>query len=135
MICRKFKAATSDDLFAQFVKVFPKLPGVAATPLDILNNWVTTPGFPTINITRNYAKGTVNITQERYLYEPDDAHKETYFVPINFAKEKADFDDTSTSSWLEKNQSVIDFNVSVDKTKWIIANKQHFGNAKKSTNN
>lgn len=97
------------------MEVFPKLTGVTAKPQDILNNWVTAPCFPTINVTRNYEKGTVDISQERYLYKSDDAHNENYYVPINFAVKKKDFYDTSVTSWLEKDKLVTDLNVSAEK--------------------
>ncbi|XP_015127623.1 aminopeptidase N [Diachasma alloeum] len=124
---KEFNVATSDDLFNEFKKVATSFKGTSTDPLLILNNWAITPGFPLINVTRNYEKGTVNITQERYLYKPDANHTERYYVPLNYAMKKEDFDDTSVTTWLEKDKSIVNFDVKALKDKWIIFNKQHFG--------
>ncbi|XP_063992148.1 uncharacterized protein LOC135170322 [Diachasmimorpha longicaudata] len=123
----KFSAATSDDLFKEFKKVAPKFTGTTTDPITIFNNWANTPGFPTINVTRNYVNGTVNIVQERYLYKPDGNHTERYYVPLNYAMKKEDFATTTVTNWLEKDKAIENLDVKAVKDKWIIFNKQHFG--------
>uniref|UniRef100_A0A0C9R2S6 Aminopeptidase n=1 Tax=Fopius arisanus TaxID=64838 RepID=A0A0C9R2S6_9HYME len=125
----KYKSgtATSDQLFAEFATVSPTLPGTQIKPQVILNDWATTPGFPYITVTRNYTTGKATIKQERYLYKPEEKYNEVYYVPINYASEKKDFEDTSVNIWLEKNKPIVDHDLKLAKDKWVIFNKQHFG--------
>lgn len=76
---------------------------------------------------RDYTAGTVNITQERYLYKATANQTQTYWVPINYATKKEDFATTDVAAWIDKDAASTVLNFSLAKDKWVVFNKQHFG--------
>lgn len=95
---------------------------------DIMKSWVTQPGFPIVQVTRNYSAQIIQLQQTSFS-ENQTAVKDknlTWYIPINFATgSNPDFDKTVPDIWL-KDPSM---NVSVE-TKpedWLILNKQQTG--------
>lgn len=94
---------------------------------EILINWVTTPGFPVINVTRNYKCQTATIVQSRLLAKSDIKHQEKYWIPLNYVTEdNLNFNDTKPTLWLGPNDTTVEIS-NITENKFVIFNKQQFG--------
>lgn len=92
-----------------------------------MDTWVTQSGYPIITVTRNYDKKTAEIKQQRFFIKKQkEESKEKYMIPINFASEGQEFNDTKATHWLESDKlDITDLNV--EAKKWVIFNKQQTG--------
>ncbi|KAH8283988.1 hypothetical protein KR054_006712 [Drosophila jambulina] len=71
----------------------------------IMDSWTLQTGYPVINVTRDYAAGSAELTQERYLLNTEVSrshHGGCWWVPLSYTTQsKLDFNDTSPEDWLE----------------------------------
>ncbi|KAK0071976.1 hypothetical protein PV325_012067, partial [Microctonus aethiopoides] len=71
---------TNDIIFKELSKVYTG--NINLT--DALYNWIHTPGYPAINVKRDYDTGKAIITQSRFLDDTNQISDEKYWIPINF---------------------------------------------------
>ncbi|KAK0085440.1 hypothetical protein PV325_005215 [Microctonus aethiopoides] len=120
-----FQAVHEEKLIGEFAKVAE----IGEEKFkDIFNNWLITPGFPIINVVRNYSTGDVEIKQTRYINKNDtNVDQEYYWIPINYVTEdKIDFDDVKVTHWMPPSNESLKIS-GFNKDKWIMFNKQQFG--------
>lgn len=120
-----FQAVHAEKLIGEFAKVAE----IGEEKFkDIFNNWLITPGFPIINVVRNYSTGNVEIKQTRYISKNDsNVDQEYYWIPINYVTEdKIDFDDIKVTHWMPPSNESLKLS-GFNKDKWIMFNKQQFG--------
>ncbi|KAI4458984.1 protease m1 zinc metalloprotease [Holotrichia oblita] len=113
MTDRQYKTFFGDDIWAalndqaNFDSVLPK----DATVNAIAASWITKDRLPVINVVRNYADNTVNITQKVYLrerpHDVPDQDKLLWWIPIVLVKQnKLDFKNTTPAIWMQKEKTV-----------------------------
>ena len=92
-----------------------------------MDTWVTQPGYPVINVTRDYEKKTITVSQKRFLAKkPNETSRGEWWIPINYALQGShEFENTTATDWLEPNKTLIIKNVKPDE--WVIFNKQQTG--------
>lgn len=120
---------TSENLYKSLELVVDKktLPD-KVTLQQILESWVTQPGYPVISVTKDKQEKKVTIEQKQfYLVEP--IKKETkWYIPLNYVQqEKGNFDDTSVMLWLTPDKKSIEITNNIEKESWIIFNVQQTG--------
>lgn len=96
---------------------------------EILNNWVSTPGFPVITVIRNYVNETVIIHQSRFLYKNDTIHNEKYWIPINYLLQNdSTCDDNNPVKWLSPLKTPSSLEIKgLNQNGFVIFNKQQTG--------
>ncbi|KAH8334704.1 hypothetical protein KR074_004527 [Drosophila pseudoananassae] len=102
-----YKNAESDNLWEMFTQSAHKF-GVMPRSYDvktIMDSWILQKGFPVINITRDYATRTANLSQERFVLismSSDLKRKGCWWVPLSYTTQAdQDFNNTSPKVWLE----------------------------------
>ncbi|XP_017023713.1 aminopeptidase Ey-like [Drosophila kikkawai] len=103
----KYKNAEQDNLWESLTQAahendaLPKNYEVKT----IMDSWTLQTGYPVINVTRDYASGTAELTQARYLLNSDVSrshHEGCWWVPLSYTTQaKLDFNNTSPEDWLE----------------------------------
>ncbi|XP_034664733.1 aminopeptidase N-like [Drosophila subobscura] len=97
--------AGKKDLWAAFTRVAEDNKDLPAnfSVATIMNTWTRQPGYPLINVTRNYNDGTANVTQQRFLQdEQEDARQDCWWIPLSFTtSERLDFMDTVPRHWFQ----------------------------------
>lgn len=108
-------------------KAFQNEVGNEVNISEFMGSWVYNPGYPLITVTVNDDRKSATIKQKRFLRNIANHEDATlYQVPINFAsdKENTNFEDTSRSTILKKDEETIAFSEPVD---WVIFNVQQTG--------
>ncbi|KAH8310081.1 hypothetical protein KR067_001764 [Drosophila pandora] len=129
-----YKNAESDNLWESLTQAshkFGALPGNYDVK-TIMDSWILNTGFPVVNITRDYASRSANLSQERFILstnQSDLKSKSCWWVPLSYTTQAdQDFNNTSPKVWLECDES----GKSAPKTikdlpgpdEWVIFNNQ-----------
>ncbi|XP_024945954.1 uncharacterized protein LOC107272872 [Cephus cinctus] len=99
---------------------------------DIFNTWVNQPGYPVLNVGRNYSTTVVVLTQERFFLNPRsptaDPDAQRWWIPINFATPNSlwRFDVTNSSDWFRPQDGSLIIS-GFGPTNWVIFNTQQSG--------
>lgn len=124
--------ADSNDLFETIQNVINEEKYTMDFDLKtIMDAWINCPGYPILNVTRNYQTKKVEIKQERFLshnaaIEYGCLNNNTWYIPINFATGMVpNFESTVPDFWLTN--SSVETPVYVDSDQWILLNKQQTG--------
>lgn len=94
---------------------------------EVMDGWVTQPGFPVLNVNLSDDRKHVVVTQKRFLRSnPNHQDKTLWNVPITYAtdKENTDFSFTKPIAILSKDSLQIDLKEPAD---WIVFNVQQSG--------
>lgn len=101
---------------------------------DLFGSWSNQKGFPLLKVTRNYANGSMTISQEKYtaIYRPNEIDPSTWWLPYNFASaNKPEFEKTTPLGWLPKGtrEKLIEPNKDTKwtNTDWLLFNRQQTG--------
>jgi aminopeptidase N len=99
-----------------------------ATVKNIFESWSNNPGYPVVQVTRNYDTSKVTIGQKRFFSDGTINADQKYFVPITMTDGSSpNFDHIpSFDFWLSPttNDMTIDF---TKKDDWLLLNKQQHG--------
>merc|ERR1712038_1268486 len=108
----KYSAATQDDLWGHLTEQAHK-DGTLAMDMDvktIMDTWTLQMGFPVITVTRDYASGTADVRQSRFLISTSASESSStsapyrWWVHITFAPAGGNFNDTYPKAWLREDQ-------------------------------
>ncbi|KAH8338376.1 hypothetical protein KR059_001873, partial [Drosophila kikkawai] len=106
----KYKNAEQDNLWESLTQAahendaLPKNYDVKT----IMDSWTLQTGYPVIKVTRDYAAGTAELTQERFLLNPELSLSHNggcWWVPLSYTTQsELDFNNTLPEDWLECSQ-------------------------------
>ncbi|KAH8257876.1 hypothetical protein KR038_002397 [Drosophila bunnanda] len=130
----KYENAEQDNLWESLTKAAHKNGALPRTSdvKTIMDKWTLQSGFPVINVIRDYAAGSAEITQERFLLDTEvskSQQKTCWWVPLSYTTQaELDFNNMSPQDWLECSKE----GQSVPKTieglpgadQWVIFNTQ-----------
>nr|CAD7397317.1 unnamed protein product [Timema poppensis] len=128
--------AEANDLFKaleeQYKEDFPNSELSDEELQDVFESWTLQMGYPVITVTRDYALGTVNVNQERFLLTDSsstDDHDYKWWVPLTFTtKTEKDFTDTTTKEWLKRTEENKQLTTLTPVTSdWVLFNIQQTG--------
>ncbi|CAL7935734.1 unnamed protein product [Xylocopa violacea] len=104
---------------------------------EVMDAWIKQKRYPLVYVNRDYATGTITLSQKDFglidvhehdeteEYEDEDKQFE-WWIPINYAtKRNLDFANTRFTHWLKPNENLTIRGVDPDD--WIIVNKQQSG--------
>ncbi|XP_022215268.2 aminopeptidase N-like [Drosophila obscura] len=123
------------DLWESFTEAAEEnktLPGNFSVA-SIMSTWTKQPGYPLINVSRNYDDGTANITQQRFLQDQQlDARKSCWWIPLSFTTSTLlDFMDTMPRHWFQcdgdTDAAELIVPLNVDTAQWVIFNLRMSG--------
>lgn len=110
----KFKSTEQDDLWSALSDQ-AHADGTLPRDLDvkeIMDTWTIQMGFPVINVTRDYDRGTALVSQTRFLLveqtNSTDRHHYSWWVPLSYTYQgENDFSTANTKpkSWMGKNET------------------------------
>lgn len=93
---------------------------------DFINSWTEQSGYPVLEIRRNYARGELIISQDRFFNNKIvNNDPNLWIVPYNLAYSTATDFDNLDWNWLTS--KAIRLSTNVSDQSWIIANKQQIG--------
>ncbi|KAH8356006.1 hypothetical protein KR200_007328 [Drosophila serrata] len=130
----KYENAEQDNLWVSLTKAAHESGALPrnADVKTIMDRWTLQTGYPVVNVIRDYAAGSADISQERYFSnnEVSSSHrKKCWWVPLSYTTQaELDFNNMSPQDWLEcskKGQSLpktIDNLPGADQ--WVIFNTQ-----------
>uniref|UniRef100_A0A1I8NMG2 Aminopeptidase n=1 Tax=Stomoxys calcitrans TaxID=35570 RepID=A0A1I8NMG2_STOCA len=136
----KYQSVTQDDLWAFLTESavrFNRLEG-HCNMKTIMDTWTLQAGYPLVNVNRDLEKGTVTISQERFLkntttLSADEANK-CWWIPLSYTSaSEGDFGHTIPKLWLKCNATTggkmtLNLNnVEWSKNDWVIFNLQLSG--------
>ncbi|KAH8283987.1 hypothetical protein KR054_006711 [Drosophila jambulina] len=103
----KYDNAEQDNLWESLTQAAHEI-GALPKNYDvktIMDAWTLQTGFPVIKVTRDYAAGSAELSQERYLLSTEVSRSQLggcWWVPLSYATQsKLDFNDTAPEDWLE----------------------------------
>ncbi|KAH8232214.1 hypothetical protein KR032_002212 [Drosophila birchii] len=103
----KYKNAEQDNLWESLTQTAHKN-GVLPKNYDIkaiMDSWTLQTGYPVINVTRDYAAGKAELTQQRYLLNTEVCRSQNggcWWIPLSYTTQsQLDFNDTSPEDWFE----------------------------------
>lgn len=117
------KTAVPETLYAALQSSVGNESNVA----EIMDGWVTQPGFPVLNVKLTGDRKHLIITQKRFLRSnPNHQDKTLWNVPLTYAtdKENSNFSNTKPVALLTKESSKIDLK---EPAEWIVLNVQQSG--------
>ncbi|XP_008551763.3 thyrotropin-releasing hormone-degrading ectoenzyme-like [Microplitis demolitor] len=120
-----FKTATLDDLWNSLQHAYNnRFKNSPRNIKNIIDCWVQQPGYPIINITRNYDTGFLRITQKNVLKNFDNS---TWIIPLNYAiKSNPKLPLQDSLFWITDKETTV-FLTELKSDDWIIFNVQQFG--------
>lgn len=95
-----------------------------------MGSWTRQSGFPLVTVTRNYADGSFDLSQERYFtVKPATQHSSLWWIPYNFATaSSSNFSNTAASGWMQATARTLRVgDASVASGDWLVLNKQQSG--------
>lgn len=92
---------------------------------QFMNDWVLEEGYPVLDVTVNEKRTIAYVTQKRFLLK-DATHDDdtTWQIPISYATENSDFDDTKPSSIFSVSEAAVHQIAFGKKIDWLILNVQ-----------
>lgn len=88
--------------------------------------WIKQPGYPIVNVTRNYQTGFVKITRINPINKSNCA----WSIPLNYVLEsKPNFSLNNSMFWLHDNE-MTSYPAGLSSNEWIILNIQQLGRYK-----
>ncbi|XP_030369807.1 aminopeptidase N-like [Scaptodrosophila lebanonensis] len=102
----------------------------------IMESWVSQPGYPIIHVARNYADnktiGTINITQERFLYNSQTTKRDDcWWIPLSYTTSaELNFENTIPKHWFQCDGSkrrTMEVKTEATENDWILFNLQMTG--------
>ncbi|XP_058117335.1 aminopeptidase N-like [Anopheles ziemanni] len=128
LLNRQLDGAVADDLYAGLQAAIDEkdvLPEGVSVKL-LMDSWTTQPGYPVLNVRRNYDDGSVILSQERFYADKRVTNDNLWYIPYSYATASdADFEDLSEFQWLAKQAERVETGVAADD--WILFNKQQAG--------
>nr|CAD7256997.1 unnamed protein product [Timema shepardi] len=131
-----YNKAEANDLFKaleeQYKEDFPN-PELSEEELqDVFESWTLQMGYPVITVTRDYALGTVNVNQERFLLTRNntaDDEDYSWWVPLTYTtSDELNFINTSTKVWLNRTEESKNLTIlNIKEKDWLIFNIQQIG--------
>nr|CAD7445351.1 unnamed protein product [Timema bartmani] len=131
-----YNKAEANDLFKalkeQYEEDFPNSDLSDKELQDVFESWTLQMGYPVITVTRDYALGTVNVNQERFLLTRDntaDDEDYSWWVPLTYTtSDELDFINTSTKVWLNRTEESKNITIlNIKEKDWLIFNIQQIG--------
>nr|CAD7397318.1 unnamed protein product [Timema poppensis] len=131
-----YNKAEANDLFKaleeQYKEDFPNSELSAEELQDVFESWTLQMGYPVITVTRDYALGTVNVNQERFLLTRNntaDDEDYSWWVPLTYTtSDELNFINTSTKVWLNRTEESKNITIlNIKEKDWIIFNIQQIG--------
>lgn len=94
----------------------------------IMGSWTRQSGFPLVTVTRSYADGSFELSQERYFtVKPATQHSSLWWIPYNYATaSSSDFSNTAATGWMQGRTLRVS-DASVANGDWLVVNKQQAG--------
>uniref|UniRef100_A0A182QV74 Aminopeptidase n=1 Tax=Anopheles farauti TaxID=69004 RepID=A0A182QV74_9DIPT len=128
LLDRQLDGAVADDLYAGLQAAIDGTDVLPAgvTVKQLMDSWTTEPGYPVLNVRRNYDDGSVILSQERFYADKRTPTEHVWYIPYSFATgSKPSFDDLAHFRWLATKAERVETGVAADD--WIIFNKQQTG--------
>ncbi|XP_063926090.1 aminopeptidase N [Zophobas morio] len=130
---RQYKTFFADDIWKSLT-VQAKKDQVLKDDItvnSIAGSWITKDRLPVINVTRDYDKKTVTISQRVYLrerpHDVPDQEKFVWWIPIILIREdKMDFTNSTPTVWMRKQREITLTDLPSD-DKFIIINPEEIG--------
>ncbi|XP_022181225.1 aminopeptidase N-like isoform X1 [Myzus persicae] len=104
------------------------------TVKDVMDTWILQPGFPVVNVTRNYEVDTLIISQSRFLlHDTKNAYKadqlnNLWWIPLTFTtSSKLDFSVTKPSYWFKPEESMTITETGIPSNNWVLFNINETG--------
>lgn len=86
---------------------------------EIMSTWDSFPGYPVVNVSRNYYDGSITLSQESFGNSNLD---HLWYIPINFVVGTSTL--TAPQLWLKDKSVILSPNASLN---WILVNNQQTG--------
>lgn len=130
----QFKNTDQSDLWQTFANNSElELPVSLA---KIMDSWISQSGYPIVNVMRDYTRGTVTVTQHRFLEEFSTkpvSQDKCWWIPVTFTTaSQEDFSLDAPISWLGCNPKSgstkgLKLDVDIKSDDWIVVNIQLYG--------
>ncbi|XP_074101256.1 aminopeptidase N-like [Cotesia typhae] len=118
-----FKTTTLEDLWTSLENAQKNNLRRSLNVKTMVDCWTKQPGYPIINVTRNYQTGFVKITRINPINKSNCA----WNIPLNYVIEsKPDFSLNNYMFWLHDNE-MTSYPVGLGSNEWIIFNIQQLG--------
>ncbi|XP_050542648.1 aminopeptidase N-like isoform X2 [Daktulosphaira vitifoliae] len=131
-----YKNACQNDLWQSLTEEAQKS-GVldyTFTIKDIMDTWTLQPGFPVINVTRNYNSDSLIVSQSRFVlydpksYERNDKSSFLWWIPLTYTTaSKLDFSTTKPSHWFKPQEFMMLTETGVSSKDWVLFNINETG--------
>ncbi|XP_003240500.1 aminopeptidase N isoform X1 [Acyrthosiphon pisum] len=122
----KFSNAEQDDLWCLLTEEAHRQGTLDKnlTVKQIMDPWIFQPGYPVLNVVRDYSAGTVTLTQERYLSIKSNGtdNKTCWWIPITMTT-SGDLNQTNATFWLNCENNSLTIPLAND-NEWVIYNMQ-----------
>ncbi|KAH8020659.1 hypothetical protein HPB51_002608 [Rhipicephalus microplus] len=120
-----FGNADQDQLFAALTKAQPEGgPRVRVDVKEVMDTWTRQPGYPVVDVVRDYEARTALLTQRHHCVRPDESR--FWIIPITYTDaEHKNFTNTETVMWMKTKKAMLQ-NLP-EKNEWIIVNLQSAG--------
>lgn len=128
----KYGNAEQDDLWAALSAVAHKTKALDhnTTVKDIMDSWTLQTGYPIINVKRDYDKKSATIVQKRFIMDlenPKDELNPCWWIPLTFARNKDEFNNTVPKYWMSCPHNEKTINDIADDSTWVIFNNEMAG--------
>lgn len=120
-----FGNADQDQLFAELTKAQPEGgPHVRVDVKEVMDTWTRQPGYPVVDVVRDYEARTASLTQRHHCVRPDQSR--LWIIPITYTDaEHKNFTNTENVMWMKTRKAMLQ-NLP-EKNEWIILNLQSAG--------
>ncbi|XP_015127587.1 thyrotropin-releasing hormone-degrading ectoenzyme [Diachasma alloeum] len=119
----KFRSVVTDDLWESLQESYNEKQIVPHLNIkEIMDPWLEQPGYPLLNVTRDYDIGVITIIQSD---GSDSGSNNLWTIPLNYATtSRPDFSSTRPTHFMRDENFILD---GIDRNDWIILNIQKTG--------
>ncbi|GLG93871.1 Aminopeptidase N [Gryllus bimaculatus] len=125
LVAHKYGTVTPQDLFNALK---PYAPDAQLSETDFesfLRSWTEQPGFPVLNVIRNYESNSAIVLQKRFLFEGEQPEK--YYVPLTWVSQGSAFDIPKPGAYHTPDTDILTLSSMPPSNEWVIFNVQEAG--------
>ncbi|XP_025415668.1 aminopeptidase N-like isoform X2 [Sipha flava] len=129
---KAYKNACQNDLWDALTEQAHKdrVMDKTLTVKDVMDTWILQPGFPVVNVTRNYEEDTLIVSQSRFLLHDskNDQFNNFWWIPLTFTtSSKLDFSVTKPSYWFKPEELMLITETGISSKDWVLFNINETG--------
>ncbi|XP_050422404.1 aminopeptidase N isoform X2 [Adelges cooleyi] len=135
---KAYKNACQNDLWQSLTEqaLEDRVLDKTFTVKDVMDTWTLQPGFPVINVTRNYDSDSLIVSQSRFvLHDPksNEKHDQSYsgnlwWIPLTFTTaSKLDFSSTKPAYWFKPEEFMMLTETGISSKDWVLFNINETG--------